>query len=87
LGSNDFRSTKWHVFAAGLRDPGGRGINLISDGSQNVRTWLEGDHVKFFVEDFANQGSASFIVERLYPDRMLKAGDHITGSAKFTLAP
>lgn len=85
MGTNDFRSAKWHVINASLSDPSGIGLDMISDGSQIVRTWLEGDHVKMFAIDFANQGSASFVIERLYPDRRLAIGNHAVGQSTFAL--
>ncbi len=85
MGSNDFRSSKWHVLNASLTDASGVGVQMVSDGSQNARAWLEGDQIKLFAIDFANQGSAGFVVERIYPDRMLTPGTNVVGHAALQL--
>lgn len=86
MGSNDFRSEKWHVQTASLTDGGGAGLRLLSDGRQNVRCWIEGGHIRLFVMDFANQGSAGFVNERIYPNRALVPGTSFTGAAALDLA-
>lgn len=48
-GSNDFRSTKRHVYWAAIRYPGGPGILVRGDGSPAVRSSVEADRVAVYV--------------------------------------
>jgi hypothetical protein len=81
-GCNDFRSTKMNVFEAALLSPGGKGVRVLSDGSQHARSWVTGNGVSLLVAEYANHGSPSFFGEHVIPNRPLKAGDNITGTIR-----
>jgi hypothetical protein len=53
MGSNDFRSTKRHVYWAAIHYPGDRpGIIIESDGRQHVRASVETDRTSVHVNDW-----------------------------------
>ncbi|TZF85842.1 beta-galactosidase (plasmid) [Pedobacter sp. BS3] len=60
LGSNDFRSTKRYIYRASLTDKSGNGIEIISDGTQAVRAWLQDERMQLLVADYNNNGSEPF---------------------------
>jgi hypothetical protein len=60
LGSNDFRSTKRHIFKASLTDKNNNGVEIISNGSQSVRSWLQDGSIQLLVADYNNNGSEPF---------------------------
>jgi len=41
LGSNDFRSTKENIYEATLNDKENNGVEIISNGTQAARSWLQ----------------------------------------------
>jgi len=63
LGSHDFRSTKSRIYWSALTDRGGKGIAVLSDGSQHVRCWMEGDSIKLLVADYSNMGAERFLID------------------------
>jgi beta-galactosidase len=52
MGSNDFRSTKRHIYWASIRYPDGPGMWVISDGTQHVRAAVDPDRVSVCVSDW-----------------------------------
>ncbi len=60
-GSNDFRSTKRNVFQAALTAKGESTLQLKSDGSQHVRSWLENGNIHWLVAGYDNPGSERFL--------------------------
>lgn len=48
-GTNDFRSTKYYITQASLKDAGQTGVKILSDGHQSTRTFVEGDHIGMLV--------------------------------------
>ncbi len=70
-GTNDFRSTKMNVLEASLISPAGNGVCVLSDGSQHVRAWVDGDRVRFLTADYANEGAPPFFSEYVAPRRPL----------------
>ena len=80
LGTNDFRSTKDHILRASLTNEKKRGLVIKSDGSQNVRSWVDGDKVRFFVAGLNGPGSCRFFTG---PRPEFKKGEHLKG--KFVL--
>lgn len=60
LGSNDFRSTKRYIYKALLSDKENNGIQIISDGKQSVRSWLQDEHIQLLIADYCNNGSEPF---------------------------
>ena len=79
MGSNDFRSTKENIYSATLSDGKGLGVDVVSDGSQHVRAWANGEQVRLLIADHNNPGDEKFFrthasVEdkRLYPNNVIK---------------
>ena len=85
IGCNDFRSSKWHILKASLTGASGARVQVTSDGRQNARCWIDGEHARLFIIDFANQGSAGFVTERVYPDRNLEPGTDVKGYVRLEL--
>ena len=52
MGSNDFRSTKRHIYWAGIHYPDGPGVAIVSDGSQHVRAAVDTDRISVNVNDW-----------------------------------
>ena len=80
-GVNDFRSTKLNILEASLLSPTRRGVRVLGDGSQHLRSWVAGDAVHLLLAQYANEGAAPFFSEHIVPNRPLKAGDVIEGEA------
>lgn len=57
FGSNDFRSTKRYIYNAALSDFENDGIEIISDGTQSARSWLQDEQLQLLVADFNNNGA------------------------------
>lgn len=88
LGGNDFRSAKAGILSAEVRDAGGCGVRVLSDGSQSVRTWLEGGSVRLLVADYSNGGFEQYFRPHLEKDfRLLVAGAEVAGGATLELLP
>ena len=88
-GSNDFRSTKANIFSACLRAADGTGgIEVVSDGTQHVRAWVDGSKVRLLVADYNNAGAERFFTRhartRYAP---LKKGDTVKGTIRLRLVP
>jgi beta-galactosidase len=60
LGDNDFRSTKSAILNASLRSAGGAGVRVVSRGRQAVRSWVDGEHIKWLVAGFNTGGGEGF---------------------------
>ncbi|WP_074237110.1 hypothetical protein [Chitinophaga niabensis] len=60
LGSNDFRSTKHFIRQVTLTDAKGNGLEVISDGKQASRSWLQDEGVQWLIADYSNNGSEPF---------------------------
>lgn len=60
LGSNDFRSTKRFIRQATLSDGKGNNMDVISDGKQASRTWLQDECVQWLIADYSNNGSEEY---------------------------
>ena len=80
LGTNDFRSTKDHILRASITNEKKRGLVVKSDGSQNVRSWVDGEKIRFFVAGLNGPGSCRFFTG---PRPEFKKGEHLKG--KFVL--
>jgi len=86
MGTNDFRATKENIFEATLANRSNGGVTILSDGSQHVRTWIEGPQLSLLVADYSNAGAEGFFRSHAaVEDRPLKAGDMIEGSIRLTL--
>jgi beta-galactosidase len=81
-GSNDFRSTKTNVFEAALLSADGRGVRVLSDGTQHVRAWVEGEHIRLLVADYANEGLPLCFCEYTVPRRPLQSGSTVEGTVR-----
>ncbi|MFV0505121.1 MAG: glycoside hydrolase family 2 TIM barrel-domain containing protein [Bacteroidales bacterium] len=88
-GSNDFRSTKRNVYRASLSSTKHSSLNLLSDGSQHVRSWSEAGSVHWLIADYDNPGSERFLRgysshARLY-DIPLTRGQKISSSIRLKI--
>ena len=84
-GTNDFRSTKMNVIEASLSSSAGNGLRLLSDGSQHVRCWFDGDRMRMLVADYANEGAPPFFSEYVVPRRPLDAGATVEGTVRLEI--
>ena len=87
--SNMFRSTKEEY----LLSPAERRIRTImstvkSDGTQYVRTWIEGDAIRLLVADYNNPGKENFLIphagERI---QAVAKGDKVQGKVTVSFHP
>ena len=88
-GCNDFRSAKRNVNWASFTDPTGRGIRIISDGTQAIRATMGVHSISVKVLDYYG-GSPSPIPEYagLYGyGRTVKTGERLKGVARIQLEP
>jgi hypothetical protein len=81
-GTNDFRSTKMNVIEASLLSTEGNGVRVLSDGSQHIRSWVDGDHVWLLVAEYVNEGAPPFFCEYVVPRRPLHAGSQVEGTVR-----
>ena len=77
LGSNDFRSTKDHIFKASLKNNQNSEIIVQSDGSQSARSWVDGNQIRFLIAGLNGPGSCHFFTG---PRPEIKKGEHLTGN-------
>jgi beta-galactosidase len=86
LGTNDFRSTKMNITTAILSD-GLNKVNVISDGSQHIRCWLENGSTRMLVASYSNMGAEGFFRSHAeLIDHPLKPGDYISGTVHLTFS-
>lgn len=52
MGSNDFRSTKRHIYWASISYPHGPGVWVESDGFQHARAMVENDRISLHINDW-----------------------------------
>ncbi len=84
LGTNDFRSTKENIIHAYLKNTKTEGPIVVSDGSQHVRCWVDGDTTRMLIAEYNNPGSERFFRgHAALEDKPLKPGDKIRGSIRF----
>jgi len=75
LGTNDFRSTKRSILWASLKNNGGYGIIVRSDGSQSTRSYVDGEHIRLLVAGYATGGRDGTSFGHLGSEqRLLKIG-------------
>ena len=84
-GTNDFRSTKMNVIEASLLSTAGHGVRVLSDGSQHIRSWREGDQMRLLVAEYANEGAPPFFSEYVIPRRPLHAGSPVEGTVRIEI--
>lgn len=86
LGSNDFRSTKRYIQHASLQNREGNSINLLSDGNQASRTWLQDEQLDWLVADYCNNGSEPYYSSPHSDGKIhLKDGATLSGKLIITL--
>lgn len=61
LGTRDFRSTKSNILKASLLTNQGKGLMVISDGSQSSRSYLQGDTIHWIIAAYEGGPSEGFI--------------------------
>lgn len=88
MGTNDFRSTKYHIRQVGLSDATGAGLQVESDGSDSSRAWVEGTVIHLLIAGYHTGGSDGFFAGHFAPERRpLPPGTgKVTGSFVVTLA-
>ena len=79
LGTNDFRSTKDHIFKASLRNNQNSEIIVQSDGSQSARSWVDASQIQFLIAGLNGPGSCHFFTG---PRPEIKKGGHLSGNFK-----
>jgi hypothetical protein len=88
MGTNDFRATRTHILQAALKDSEGTGIAIHSDGTQQVRSFIEGDLTGMIISDYYAAGLGGFPGEQLKTHlfkEKLPAGSVITGQVNIEL--
>ncbi len=90
MGTNEFRATRTNILEAALRDKDNAGITVRSDGSQQVRAFIEGEHTGLLVSDFYSPGLGSFagaqLKYQLFSDKIPK-DSVIKGRVNLELIP
>lgn len=81
LGSNDFRSTKLGIEHVALTSLDGRGVSVLSDGSQNARAQMGKECVTLLVLDYTSQGSERFLESYATP-LVLENGARLSGTVR-----
>jgi hypothetical protein len=84
-GTNDFRSTKLNIFEASLLSAEGNGVRVLSDGSQHVRSWVDGDRVRLLAADYANEGWLWTPEGAIVPRRPLQLDTAVEGVVRFEI--
>ena len=81
LGSNDFRSTKYHVRQVSLTSRSGGGLGIESDGTASTRAWVDGTVIRLLVAGFHTGGADGYYAGAFAPERRpLPAGGRLRGS-------
>ena len=87
-GSNMFRSTKENIYSARLKDGSGQSVTVKSDGTQYVRTWIEGDAIRLLVADYNNPGKENFLIPHAEKEyKPLRKGDKVQGKVTVSFHP
>lgn len=82
-GTNLFRSTKENIYSGSLTNKAGNKINVISDGGQHLRAWIDTDSksTKMLVADYNNAGREGYLSSHSGKDyKPLKKGDKVGGT-------
>lgn len=79
-GSNLFRSTKENIYRASLTNGDGASVSIISNGTQHVRSWIEGEVIRLLVADYNNPGRENFLIPHAEKEyQPLRKGDKVQG--------
>lgn len=88
LGSNDFRATRRGIRFVELRDPGGPGVRVESDGRRAARAWREGEELRLLVAGFDTGGADGFLGSHYAGERRpLRKGDPLEDRITLRLYP
>ncbi len=80
-GSNIFRSTKENIYTASLSGEGLPSVEVVSDGTQSYRAWVDNGKVSFLVADYNNAGSGAYLTSHSELGyRPLREGDTVQGT-------
>jgi beta-galactosidase len=86
MGSNDFRSTKYHVRRVSLTDGAGGGLEVKSDGTDSARAWVDGPNVHLLVAGFHTGGADGYYAAAFGPERRpIAAGKTFKGAFVLSL--
>lgn len=79
-GSNLFRSTKENIYRASLTNGDGASVSIISNGTQHVRSWIEGEVIRLLVAGYNNPGRENFLIPHAEKEyQPLRKGDKVQG--------
>lgn len=82
-GSNLFRATKEHIYRADLKNEAGQTVSVRSDGTQHVRSWIEGDAIRLLVAGSNNPGKENFLIPHAEKEyKPLRIGDKVQGEIR-----
>jgi hypothetical protein len=82
----DFRATKENILFYQIHGAGGHGVEVVSNGRQHARAWVDGDKVRLLVADRSNAGAEGFFrPHAACEDRPLKAGDVVAGTIRLKI--
>ena len=87
MGSNDFRSTKRHIYSGSISYPGSAGVQILSDGSQSLRAMVETDRISVHVSDWyggTNVGWGEWITN-YGRGREIKTGDVLESTLRLRM--
>ncbi len=89
MGTNDFRSTKRHIYWADIRYDAGPGVLVISDGTQHIRAMVETDRIAVHVLDW--YGGTNAGLEEWFKNygkgRVVRTGETITSTLRLRFVP
>lgn len=87
-GSNLFRSTKENIYRASLTNGDGASVSIISNGTQHVRSWIEGDVIRLLVAGYNNPGRENFLIPHAEKEYLpLRKGDKVQGEVTLSFQP
>jgi beta-galactosidase/beta-glucuronidase len=86
-GTNDFRSTKYNILYASLRNIAGSGLRVESDGKQHTRAWVDGDLIRLLINEHSNGGNEIVLADTSYfNDRILvRKGATLSGKVRLSV--
>lgn len=88
MGSNDFRSTKFHIQRASLTDADGQGFEIIPKGAESsLRAWIDGERTHVLVAGFHTGGADGFFATHFAAERRPLATGQGRVEGSFALRP